>query len=104
MCLTGPTLAQSYIGPNPTCSEVVARHQNNDMVQGYILGYLSGWAFAASVANSPSPTNKIDPLRGLDSVNVIGAAIDLCKANPSLTLLNVLNEMSVFFLKKARKG
>lgn len=94
-----PATAQTYIGPNMQCSAFLAKHTTNDLVLGYIQGYLSGSAFWIYVTQ-----NQRDLLRNAVPREVVSAVMGYCLENPEKTLLNSMNEITLLLNRRAKSG
>ena len=94
-----PLHAQTYLGPGGlSCGEYMSEPMGStrNMLDGYVLGYVSGVAFVSSLAAQQ------DMLKPYDRSDVIGYVRTYCRSNGSKTLLNATNDF-IYSLTKATR-
>lgn len=94
-----PVCAQTYLGPGGlSCGAYMSETADStkNMLDGYILGYVSGVGFVSSLAAQQ------DMLKPYDRSDVIGYVRTYCRSNASKTLLNATNDF-IYSLSKASR-
>lgn len=82
----------TFIGPNMMCSRFITEFYNNDLVIGYIQGYMSGYSFMLYVQSN----RKYDLLKDMPPMGLVGLVRDYCSKNPNNTVLNGVNHVMIF--------
>ena len=96
---TTPIQAQTYLGPGGlSCGAYMSETADStkNMLDSYILGYVSGVGFLSSLAA------RQDMLKPYDRSDVIGYVRTYCRSNVSKTLLNTTNDF-IYSLSKASR-